>query len=287
MKIDIRSTVIGGVSGAALLTFAVPLGAFAADHVSALCAATAASLLSGSAWLAFRTRSSSVRPVGFDLYDPPMPPSEWLISAGVKSDDALASPLIEMGLEAQLKTTGLDDSRIEALLLCLLSMIPSEASILTADGIRSEFPPRYDMLRRLAEAMTDIDLKSGATRFMDGHGLRDDYRLSEMRNALSECHALPVTMMLAALEAARSKRVPCAPSEFLWLKKVDRRLWYAMSNLGRASYHVEGIAAIAHFREEKVRGRSERPLIDAAFAALADQIVEQPRSEVDTVPAAA
>lgn len=287
MKIDLRSTAVGMVCGAALLAFAVPLGSFMADHVSALCAATAASLLSGSAWLAFRTRSSTVRTVGFDLYDPPMPPSEWLLLSGVKGDDPLASPLIEIGLEGQLKTTGLGDPRVEALLLCLLAMAPPDGSILASAGSGSEIPRRSNMLGRLAEDMTDTDSKSAAIRFMEEHRLRDDVRLKEVRDTLLELHGMTVTVMLAALEAAGSKRASCAPSEFLWLKKVDRRLWYAMSNLGRASFHVEGIAAIAHFREEKIRGRSEKPLIGAAIAALTDPIIDRQRSDSETVPAAA
>ncbi|MGU3402130.1 secretion/conjugation apparatus DotM-related subunit [Methylobacterium brachiatum] len=281
MKIDPGSTAIGIVCGAALLAFAVPLGSFVAENVSGLCAATAVSLLSTSAWLAFRTQSSTVRPVGFDLHDPAVPPSEWLASMGAKADDPLASRLVEMGLEAQLKTTGLDDPRVEAFLLCLLSSAPQDLAITTSRSSRS------DMLSRLAEAMMDPDLKSGAVRFMEEHGLREDVRLGEIRDTLSERHGTPVTMMLAALEAARSGRALGAPSEFLWLKKVDRRLWYAMSNLGRASFHVEGIAAIAHFREEKVHGRSEVPLIGSAMAALRGECIDRKGSDMEALPAAA
>lgn len=281
MKIDPGSTAIGIVCGAALLAFAVPLGSFMAENVSGLCAATAVSLLSASAWLAFRTRSSTIRPVGFDLHDPGVPPSEWLASMGAKADDPLASRLVGMGLEAQLKTTGLDDPRVEALLLCLLSIAPQDEPISLSCGSRS------DALSRLAEAMMDPDLKSAAVRFMEQHGLRDDVRLMGPRDTLSERHGTPVTMMLAALEAARSGRASCAPSEFLWLKKVDRRLWYAMSNLGRASFHVEGIAAIAHFREEKIHGRSEAPLIGAAMTALRGECVDRKGSDMEAPPAAA
>lgn len=281
MKIDPGSTAIGIVCGAALLAFAVPLGSFMAENVSGLCAAASASLLTGSAWLAFRTRSTTVRPVGFDLHDPQVLPSELLASMGVTEDDPMASRLVEMGLEAQLKTTGIDDPRVEALLLCLLSDAPQDLAINMSRGSRS------DMMTRLAEAMMDPDLKSGAVQFMKEYGLREDVRLGEIRDILSERHGTPVTMMLAALEAARSRRASCAPSEFLWLKKVDRRLWYAMSNLGRASFHVEGIAAIAHFREEKIHGRSEAPLIGAAVAALRGECIDPKGSDVEALPAAA
>lgn len=281
MKIDPGSTAIGIVCGAALLAFAVPLGSFMAENVSGLCAAASASLLTGSAWLAFRTRSTTVRPVGFDLHDPQVLPSELLASMGVTEDDPMASRLVEMGLEAQLKTTGIDDPRVEALLLCLLSGAPQDLAINMSRGSRS------DMMTRLAEAMMDPDLKSGAVQFMKEYGLREDVRLGEIRDILSERHGTPVTMMLAALEAARSRRASCAPSEFLWLKKVDRRLWYAMSNLGRASFHVEGIAAIAHFREEKIHGRSEAPLIGAAVAALRGECIDPKGSDVEALPAAA
>jgi hypothetical protein len=82
-------------------------------------------------------------------------------------------------------------------------------------------------------------------------------------------HAYPATRALALLAYARTKTVlPCA--DFLWLKAVDRPLWYALNNLGRRAYHVEGAAAISHYLSE----RAARAAVSAPqVAAAADGIL--------------
>ncbi|CEK11410.1 type IVB secretion system coupling complex protein DotM/IcmP [Legionella hackeliae] len=81
-------------------------------------------------------------------------------------------------------------------------------------------------------------------------------------------HAYMLTVMASLLEAAREDGV-VPSSEFLWLKPIDRRLWYMLNCVGRQTPFAEVAGAFAHWRAEKVMGRrSLVPMIDEAIKAL-------------------
>lgn len=81
-------------------------------------------------------------------------------------------------------------------------------------------------------------------------------------------HAYLLTVMASLLEAARDDGV-VPSSEFLWLKPVDRRLWYMLNCVGRQTPFAEVGGPFAHWRAEKEMGRrSLVPMIDEATKAL-------------------
>lgn len=81
-------------------------------------------------------------------------------------------------------------------------------------------------------------------------------------------HAYVLTVMTSLLMAARDDGV-VPSSEFLWLKPVDRRLWYMLNCAGRQTPFSEVAGPFAHWRAEKVLGRrSLVPMIDEAIRAL-------------------
>ena len=74
--------------------------------------------------------------------------------------------------------------------------------------------------------------------------------------------------MASLIEKARQDGV-VPSSEFLWLKPIDRRLWYMMNCVGRQTPFSEISGAFAHWKAEKVMGRrSLTPMIDEAIKAL-------------------
>lgn len=82
-------------------------------------------------------------------------------------------------------------------------------------------------------------------------------------------HGTRETVMMGILARPRRKG-PVGPGEFSWLKAVDRPLWYALDNLGRQTFHVEGLAAMSHFRQERLAGsRLAAPHVVEATEALA------------------
>lgn len=87
-------------------------------------------------------------------------------------------------------------------------------------------------------------------------------------------HAYMLTVLSSLLESGRLDGV--VPSaEFLWLKTVDRRLWYMLNSIGRQTPFSEVAGPFAHWRAEKALGRrSLVPMIDEATKALEIAIKE-------------
>ncbi|MGB1076828.1 MAG: type IV secretion system protein [Bdellovibrionales bacterium] len=79
---------------------------------------------------------------------------------------------------------------------------------------------------------------------------------------LSKCnqHAYENTAIIRGLLVARDEGGVLSPSQFVWLRAYDRYLWYCLNNLGRQTYHMEALGAMAHFRVEKL---TQRPVIRA------------------------
>ena len=81
-------------------------------------------------------------------------------------------------------------------------------------------------------------------------------------------HAYVSTVMAAMLEAARSDGVQ-ASADFLWLKPLDRRMWYTLNTVGRQTPFVEVAGIFAHWVAEK--GANKKllvPMVEEATKAL-------------------
>lgn len=82
--------------------------------------------------------------------------------------------------------------------------------------------------------------------------------------------------MLGILDWARKRGGVLAPAQFLWLRGVDRDMWYALNSLGRRTYFSEGSGSISHYYFEK---SLEKPLVtinvDRAIEALKDYLEDQ------------
>ena len=87
-------------------------------------------------------------------------------------------------------------------------------------------------------------------------------------------HAYLLTAMASLLKASRDDGV--VPSaEFLWLKTVDRRLWYMLNCVGRQTPYAEVGGPFAHWRAEQAMQRPCLvPMIDEAIRALEIAIKE-------------
>jgi intracellular multiplication protein IcmP len=85
---------------------------------------------------------------------------------------------------------------------------------------------------------------------------------------ITQTHAYTLTVMASMLEAAREDGVQ-ASADFLWLKPVDRRLWYMLNTIGRQTPFVEVAGSFAHWLAEKQVGRRLLvPMVEEATNAL-------------------
>lgn len=82
------------------------------------------------------------------------------------------------------------------------------------------------------------------------------------------------TLLCTILEAGRKNGV-LPPNYFLWLRPVNRSLWYALNGVGRRTPFSEVAGIHAHFLAEKVAGKAmERPYIIKAVDALEGALKE-------------
>lgn len=87
--------------------------------------------------------------------------------------------------------------------------------------------------------------------------------------------AFELPWFMALLTRARQKGV-LASSQFLWLRPMDRSLWYALNQCGGRAAWAEGFAPWAHYMAEEWAGKSlMEPRLDDAFTSLRDALDAQ------------
>lgn len=91
---------------------------------------------------------------------------------------------------------------------------------------------------------------------------------SKLVKEVVEGHAYVLTVMGAMLIAARLDGVQAA-ADFLWLKPLDRRLWYMLNTMGRQTPFAEAAGPYAHLLAEREAGRRLIvPMVSCATDAL-------------------
>lgn len=120
----------------------------------------------------------------------------------------------------------------------------------------------------------DKSFVTGKPDFSVAKPIIKKYQNTELVQEIVAKHAYMLTVMASLLEGARDDGV-VPSSEFLWLKPIDRRLWYMLNCVGRQTPYSEVGGPFAHWRAEKEMGRrSLVPMIDEAIKALEIAIKE-------------
>lgn len=117
-----------------------------------------------------------------------------------------------------------------------------------------------EMLGRLAQCWNfkgGLKLSRDKKLLKEAQAVLRNKDLSGKTLALCNRHAFITTAMLRALATAREQGGVLAPAQFVWLRAHDRMLWYPLNNLGRQSYHMEAMGAMAHFKAERM---TQRPI---------------------------
>ncbi len=87
-----------------------------------------------------------------------------------------------------------------------------------------------------------------------------------------ERHAYQFTVMASMLEFARLDGV-LASADFLWLKPVDRKMWYMLNSIGRQTAFSEVAGAFCHWQSEKELGKKINvPMVKEAVTSLDEAI---------------
>lgn len=95
-------------------------------------------------------------------------------------------------------------------------------------------------------------------------------------------HAYVTTVMASMLVAAREVGV-LATAEFIWLKPIDRRMWYMLNTVGRTTAVSEICGAFAHWLAEKKLGLPlAAPMVEEAVNGLEvalSEVIYTPKEE--------
>jgi len=109
---------------------------------------------------------------------------------------------------------------------------------------------------------------SGHLDFSGVDEVVNKYKDSPVVKKVLEKNAYVLTMMASMLEAARQDGVVAA-ADFLWLKLVDRPLWFMLNGLGRQTAFTEIAGPFAHWLAERKLGRKINvPMVEEAVKAL-------------------
>jgi intracellular multiplication protein IcmP len=109
---------------------------------------------------------------------------------------------------------------------------------------------------------------SGADNLLKKHA-----NLKQVQTIISK-HAYVYTVMASMIEQSREDGV-VPTSDFLWLKPLDRKLWYVLNTVGRQTPFVEIAGVFAHWVAEKeFSHRLNVPMIEEAVNGLAEAIKE-------------
>lgn len=85
---------------------------------------------------------------------------------------------------------------------------------------------------------------------------------------INQKHAYLLTVMASMLQLARTDGV-LSSAEFLWLKPVDRKLWFMLNAVGRQTVMSEVAGPFAHWLAEKEMGSAlKTPIIEEAVVGL-------------------
>lgn len=119
------------------------------------------------------------------------------------------------------------------------------------------------LLRQIAVSAASNKLDFSGTQV-----LLNKHKNSSGVRKLADKHAFVLTMMATMLEKARNDGV-IATADFLWLKPIDRTLWYMLNSVGRQTPFVEVSGCFAHWLAEKEFGAKIMvPMVDEAVTAL-------------------
>lgn len=130
-----------------------------------------------------------------------------------------------------------------------------------------------DAAKQILSTM-DKTFAQGKPDFSVAKPIIKKYKDSVLVQEILPRHAYVLTVMASLMAASRDDGV-VPTSEFLWLKVVDRRLWYMMNCVGRQTPYAEVAGPFAHwFAEKAMKRRSLVPMVEEAIKALEIAIKE-------------
>lgn len=139
------------------------------------------------------------------------------------------------------------------------------AFILFATKQRDAAKDLLEQISRSAKHTGKLDFTGVAEKM---HKLRG----SSLLKFVAKKHAYLYTVMATLIHHSRQDGV-VATADFLWLKPVDRSLWYMLNSIGRQTVVIEVAGPYAHWLAERKIGRPlVAPMVKAAVLAMEEAV---------------
>lgn len=101
--------------------------------------------------------------------------------------------------------------------------------------------------------------------------LRKHYNTKPIARIIGS-HAYLYTVLASVLELARTTGV-LPPSDFLWLKPLDRKMWFMLNSTGRRTPFAEVAGPFSHWLAEKsLQRKITQPMVDSAIKGLEEAV---------------
>lgn len=132
-----------------------------------------------------------------------------------------------------------------------------------AARINADSKPAAELLAQLSASSLNRSLNfNGVDELLKKH------ENTKLVQNITRSHAYVSTVMASMLLAARDDGVQ-ASADFLWLKPMDRRLWYTLNTVGRQTPFIEVAGIFAHWVAEREAGRRLLvPMVEEATNAV-------------------
>lgn len=132
-----------------------------------------------------------------------------------------------------------------------------------AARINADSAPAAKLLAQLAASSRNKQLDfTGVDELIKKH------ENTKLVQKIIQTHAYASTVMFSMLQGAREDGVQ-ASADFLWLKPVDRRMWYTLNTVGRQTPFIEVAGIFAHWVAEREAGRKLIvPMVEEATNAV-------------------
>lgn len=137
------------------------------------------------------------------------------------------------------------------------------------------------VFRRMAKGYADAGGDVKKVDFSWADAILDKYAGERVLKMLEVRHAYVFTLLATLLQISRSNGVVAA-SLFVWLRPVDRRMWYMLNNVGGYTFVPESAGIAAHWLTEKEVGvRLLYPSVEEAVNGLELSLQEYVEEDAD------
>lgn len=133
------------------------------------------------------------------------------------------------------------------------------------------FTARINGEKKIADELMDaiaLSANSDTLNFHNSKELARKYANNKSVQKIIAIHGYVLTVMASLLVASREAGV-LSTAEIIWLKAIDRRLWYMLNSVGRYTAVAEIAGAFSHWLSEKKLGLPLMvPMVEEAVKGL-------------------